>query len=541
MKKFIATSILAASQCAFASAGEFVWPVGQSNELAAVEAPCSDNPTCYWLTSVSGAAPDQNKVWRDSQPFQRFPLTAVQDPSKGKYHLGADFNLGATIADEQEIVRAVARGEVIKVAEGVAGFGNMVFIKHATPDGPITSVYAHVDWLGGKKPGLGLVEKGAAIAEIGDGDIPGMSPHLHFEIRIGENTTPGCAYTSASYSSNPDCATESHQVKVGPQGQVDPVRYLLDQDLKSRDASFDVQFESQLGAWNLPPESKLLPVEKCSKEQRKKAAKAMVILTSTCQGATQANGIDYLWFRSRVIRTNARGVTEGNTRIVALTEPPVMIGQIQAQNGIVPTLREGQVEFLAIDYTGWNADPAVAPFDHYRLSEAGNGLALISASPVQRQQTSSLGSNRASTTSTTRGTSTKGDTAKEISCNAANWEGVVNNVADLFECDSLRAIQALSDGRRIRAYVAETQFSNGSLRFIWYPKPTYVSEFQRRLDQKGSSWDDWLNMTQNYTSYTVACALGTEHISRLREGNYVEVEAKLVNLSGESISLQCTP
>ena len=40
-----------------------------------------------------------------------------------------------------------------------------------------------------------------------------------------------------------------------------------------------------------------------------------------------------------------------------------------------------------------------------------------------------------------------GSSYQEISCNAAAWEGVVENIGDLFECDKVRAIQSLSQGR----------------------------------------------------------------------------------------------
>lgn len=191
----------------------FTWPVDPHNISNGHYGWCADwdkHPGgCYWLDDF---AEDTEAVWRDAQPF-------LMHKYKGKYHLGADYNLGTGDSDLDEPVYPSAHGTILDVKENECGWRNILFVKHETSFGVYTSMYAHVNWLESGKPEIGAeVYPDIPIAYIGKGDWSNnlccknpkkcqYDAHLHFEIREGENITPGPAYT---------------RDKSTPQGQVDP-------------------------------------------------------------------------------------------------------------------------------------------------------------------------------------------------------------------------------------------------------------------------------------------------------------------------------
>jgi murein DD-endopeptidase MepM/ murein hydrolase activator NlpD len=79
-------------------------------------------------------------------------------------------------------VRAAESGRVIHAGDPLAGYGNLIIVKHT---GRYSTVYAH------NRKNLvrqgEFVEKGQVIAEVGDSGNA-TSPHLHFEVR--ENGSP---------------------------------------------------------------------------------------------------------------------------------------------------------------------------------------------------------------------------------------------------------------------------------------------------------------------------------------------------------------
>jgi hypothetical protein len=117
------------------------------------------------------------------------------------FHAGMDFK---TNGETGHRVHAVADGYIYRIKVQKGGYGKTVYIKH--PDGKI-SVYAHLEKFAGdlenyvklhqyeeKKffiqlfPGESLfpVQKGQIIGYSGNTGAS-MGPHLHFEIRDGEN------------------------------------------------------------------------------------------------------------------------------------------------------------------------------------------------------------------------------------------------------------------------------------------------------------------------------------------------------------------
>ncbi len=94
---------------------------------------------------------------------------------------GAQHNDGINVvAPRGSFVRAAERGVVAYAGNELAGFGNLVLIKH--PDG-WTTAYAHNEVLLVRRGDR--VKRGQAIGRVGStGNI--QKPQLHFEIRKGK-------------------------------------------------------------------------------------------------------------------------------------------------------------------------------------------------------------------------------------------------------------------------------------------------------------------------------------------------------------------
>ncbi len=128
------------------------------------------------------------------------------------YHLADDWSGdGDPDGDLGDPVYATEAGQVT-YADHHNTWGNLIFVRHDDVPGvgTVTSMYGHcLDIL----VTVGdYVTAGQQIGTLGDAD--GMlSPHLHFEIRLGDNTT-------IDKSHNPT------HVEEGPQGQVDPSVFL---------------------------------------------------------------------------------------------------------------------------------------------------------------------------------------------------------------------------------------------------------------------------------------------------------------------------
>ena len=96
-------------------------------------------------------------------------------PKEGGRH-NDGINIGAPLGSP---VRAAAGGEVVYTGDNVAGFGNLILVRHS---GGFATAYAHV-----QNPLIKRgqsVTAGQAIAQIGKtGNV--STPQLHFEIRKG--------------------------------------------------------------------------------------------------------------------------------------------------------------------------------------------------------------------------------------------------------------------------------------------------------------------------------------------------------------------
>ncbi|HKP74262.1 MAG TPA: M23 family metallopeptidase [Longimicrobiaceae bacterium] len=181
----------------------FTWPVDAGNRSRGYFGSCADG-WCYWISQGG---------WRDAQPF-----LYARNPTMGnKYHLGADYNHPG---DRGMPVYAAADGIVSHVIPTATrdAWGRVIFIRHLTPGGWVTTMYAHVNPAPGGLPREGaLVRRGQQIAVIGDanGYYRGMD-HLHFEVRQGDGIVAGLGYSPTQCA--PNC----------PQKQMDPNVFVRD-------------------------------------------------------------------------------------------------------------------------------------------------------------------------------------------------------------------------------------------------------------------------------------------------------------------------
>jgi len=131
------------------------------------------------------------------------------------YHLGDDWTkIGGGDNDCGDPVYAVGDGVVTYAQDYLGVWGNIVMIKHDNIDntGTMTSYYAHLTemYVQVGDP----ITAGQVIGTIGD-NHGHYYCHLHFEIRNGNSTQVGVAFT-------PTIVTE------GPYGQIDPSKFIND-------------------------------------------------------------------------------------------------------------------------------------------------------------------------------------------------------------------------------------------------------------------------------------------------------------------------
>jgi murein DD-endopeptidase MepM/ murein hydrolase activator NlpD len=111
----------------------------------------------------------------------RWPVTAPRLSSRFGKRWGRDHEGIDMAAPTGTPVYAAAAGTVIYSGDQVRGYGNMVVIRH---DNGLVTVYAHNSVL--LVHSGDVVTGGREIARVGDTGRS-TAPHLHFEVRRGEN------------------------------------------------------------------------------------------------------------------------------------------------------------------------------------------------------------------------------------------------------------------------------------------------------------------------------------------------------------------
>ncbi|MGA1795001.1 MAG: murein hydrolase activator EnvC family protein [bacterium] len=120
--------------------------------------------------------PTQTAFGKDDAPDFIWPL---KGPVVRGFRRSGSINYSGIdiLSPEGTPVKAAASGEVIYNGDHMAGYGNMIIIKHK---GGFSSVYAN-NGVTLVKMGA-LIERGQIIAQVGKAKNGG-EPHLHFEIR----------------------------------------------------------------------------------------------------------------------------------------------------------------------------------------------------------------------------------------------------------------------------------------------------------------------------------------------------------------------
>lgn len=128
------------------------------------------------------------------------------------------------------------------------------------------------------------------------------------------------------------------------------------------------------------------------------------------------------------------------------------------------------------------------------------------------------------------------------SCATADWTGTVRNVADLFDCDTTRAIQSLSAGRRVTFKVVRVSFNDSKFHVSMDVVPSYAEAAQTANSKKGSfSWNNYFDAIQGYGSpYTVSCTFTPDKGTSLTKGAVMEVNAKLLNYANRTLTMECS-
>ncbi len=198
------------------------WPVAEAVE---------DGGTGYCSQEFQGGViywnPENGAVWDDSGYELDFQLPVAYPDATGYhisqewmyymppygYHLADDWDGdGDPYGDYGDPVYASEAGRVL-FAEDIGGtWGQVMIIQHDNVPGigTVSSVYAHCSAIDVE---LGeIVDAGQKIGEIGDANGT-LQPHLHFEIRLGNDITMDKAHSPAL-------------VSQGPQGQVDPTEFV---------------------------------------------------------------------------------------------------------------------------------------------------------------------------------------------------------------------------------------------------------------------------------------------------------------------------
>jgi hypothetical protein len=127
-------------------------------------------------------------------------------------------------------------------------------------------------------------------------------------------------------------------------------------------------------------------------------------------------------------------------------------------------------------------------------------------------------------------------------CTGADWAGTVRNIADLFECDTARAIETLSSGRTVQFQVGSVAYADSKYIAKMSAIPSYAQAAAAANSRKGNfSWANYFDTVSGYGSpYTVVCIFGSGRGASLTQGAVITVRAKLNTYSNRTATLTCS-
>ena len=124
-------------------------------------------------------------------------------------------------------------------------------------------------------------------------------------------------------------------------------------------------------------------------------------------------------------------------------------------------------------------------------------------------------------------------------CAYASWDGVVQNLADLFVCDQGRAIASLSAGRQVDFHVTSVAFHEGKLYAKSFIQDSRANAAGQSLQKRNNfDWGSFHRKTQS-PYFTFSCILPGARAEDIRPGSTARLNAKLVSYSGTSGSFEC--
>ena len=156
--------------------------------LLSAAVPAFAQPQCGYATAVQ--FPVDPTVFFLAQDFG-----AASPRHQGRYHTGEDWSLPGGTARCQIVVAPAAGRVAFSSANAWGGDGGVIILEHTFPDGAVAySMFGHLTDADGITfpPALGCVRMGEPLATIAD---VRPAPHVHFEIRTGDNLTPGAGYS----------------------------------------------------------------------------------------------------------------------------------------------------------------------------------------------------------------------------------------------------------------------------------------------------------------------------------------------------------
>lgn len=123
---------------------------------------------------------------RVSSQYSRKRTITVNGKQQSRAHTGIDL---VVVSKSNPKICAVLEGEVVVAKAGSTGYGNYVVLKHILSDNTVVyTLYGHMKQ-GSIMVGVGSnVQTGQVLGIMGStGNSTGA--HLHFEIRVGENSS----------------------------------------------------------------------------------------------------------------------------------------------------------------------------------------------------------------------------------------------------------------------------------------------------------------------------------------------------------------
>lgn len=519
-------------------------------------------------------------TWKGSPldgPITQIFGTAWSANCSDKKHSGVDIDGKAG-----DKVFAAAPGEIVHVGKDDF-WGPSLVIRHT--DGTARA-YLHINPV----IGSGKVEAGDLIGTLYDlpphGPVPAGKAdgdHLHYNVCVQAD---GCQAGAVETKKFPGIFLDPIAFELKNAGHQKPSSAVVTPIAGAYDKSVAISGKSV----PLPENSRKLSDAPCTADTLKRM-RGKTSKLAKCFGETKFQGTTFAGFSNY-----SRSVDQpGALRIFAIGKSVRDLGSVSTEAEVVFTeWSNSNLEVLGFVPSGWNGKlTAQPPFVRYRVEGrpdfyimrlVSEGPNIGKASKVQLdkenvaqsianlqtarekesqkpslgrtilgalkpandvQDTRNVGQNQ-SGNPPTRSSAGRGgsrpETKEEIACRFAVWTGVTENLPDLFDCDTPRAIANLSEGRQFKIVVGKISFANGKLVVTTRQNPSRADYLVDRMNDKSKEnfWDNWNARTSMGAWYTITCIFPPSAGTRLKEGATVQVFGKLESYANSRPVLNCS-